>query len=151
MGRTSTPKHRSPELVRVVPTAVPICRREGPQQVGDSHRRVIFQQSHRDQATVRCSRSGHLISIRFRYSIGVPSAPSHRTTPQQWWLSVISSGGAPGAPESRNLLLTTPVVPSRSQPPSRGRPDEVNPHAAQSDGFPRRVASCVSLLPAPKS
>jgi len=47
LGRSPTPKHRSPELVRGVPTWASVCRREAPQQVGDSHRTSIFQQSHR--------------------------------------------------------------------------------------------------------
>ena len=44
VGQAFTMKHRSPELVRVVPTMVSICKLEGPQQVGDSHRRGVFQQ-----------------------------------------------------------------------------------------------------------
>jgi hypothetical protein len=62
VGQAFTMKHRSPELVRVVPTMVSICKLEGPQQVGDSHRRGVFQQSHRNQAPQLASLT--LVSIR---------------------------------------------------------------------------------------
>jgi len=41
-------KHRNPELVRVVPTTVSICKLEDSQQVENSHRRGVFK-SHRDR------------------------------------------------------------------------------------------------------
>ena len=44
-GKCPIRKRRSPELVRGVPTAALVCRREDPQQVEDSRRRCVFQQS----------------------------------------------------------------------------------------------------------
>ena len=82
MGRTSTAKRRSPELVRVVPTTVSICERGGPQQAGDSPPEKHFstKPSTKQSPTTKVPPISRLVSMTLLKNVLVWDRPPLRST-----------------------------------------------------------------------